>query len=201
MLNGKKVCVSVILFAACLVGMPGARGQSDQQPSVAEAARKAREQKKTQAKPSTVITNDTLQPATPATVQQATAITDSKPGTDATATSGATADAGNAAQPAKEPSEAELAKKKARIEALKQEVAEKAKEVDLQQRELALANESYYSRPDFSKDPDGKAKLDAMQSDLTQMKDALAQLKAKLKELAPDADQKASDQKPAAPQQ
>jgi hypothetical protein len=35
-----------------------------------------------------------------------------------------------------------------------------------------------------------------MQSDLAQKRDELAQLKAKLKELAPDA-----DQKPAAPQQ
>ena len=75
-------------------------------------------------------------------------------------------------------------------------MADKAKEVDLEQRLLALENESYYSRPDFSKDPDGKTKLDAMQSDLAQKKDELAELKAKLKELAPDA-----DQKPAAPQQ
>jgi hypothetical protein len=216
MLNGKRVCVSAILFAACLVGMPSARGQSGQEQSVAEAARKAREQKKTPAKPSVVITNDTLKPATPATVQQATAATERMPGTDATATSegtatgdasapsgatpasdsGSTTEAAKAAPPAKGPSEEEIAKKKAKIEALKQEVADKAKEVDLQQRELALANESYYSRPDFSKDPDGKAKLDAMQSDLTQRKGELAQLKAKLKELAPDA-----DQKPAAPQQ
>jgi len=82
------------------------------------------------------------------------------------------------------------------MEALKLQIADKAKEADLQQRALALANESYYSRPDFSKDPDGKAKLDAMQSDLAQKKEELAQLKAKLKDLAPDA-----DQKPAAPQQ
>ena len=112
------------------------------------------------------------------------------------AASGATAEATAAAQPAKGPTEEEIAKKKAKIEALKQEVADKAKEVDLQQRALALANESYYSRPDFSKDTDGKAKLDAMQTDLAQKKDELAQLKAKLRELAPDA-----DQKPAAPQQ
>ena len=214
MLNWKRVCVSAIFLAAFLVGIPSARAQSDQEQSVAEAARKAREQKKTSAKPSTVITNDTLKPATPATVQQAPAAAESTPGTDAaansgtatnggasapsgaTVASGATADAANAAQPAKGPSEAEIAQKKAKIEALKQDVADKAHEVDLQQRELTLANENFYSRPDFSKDPDGKAKLDAMQSDLGQKKDQLAQLKAKLKELAPDA-----DQKPAAPQQ
>jgi hypothetical protein len=193
MRTGNKVCVSAILLTACLVGMPSARAQSEQEPSVAEAARKAREQKKAPAKPNTVITNDTLKPATPATVQQATAVTESVPGTDATAAKGATADA---AQPAKGPSEEEIAKKKAEIAALKQEIADKAKEADVQQRALALANESYYSRPDFSKDPDGKAKLDAMQSDLAQQKDELAKLKAKLLELAPDADQKA-----AAPQQ
>jgi hypothetical protein len=198
MVNREKVCVSAILLAACLAGMPGARAQSDQGQSVAEAARKAREQKKTPAKPSTVITNDTLKPATPETVQNATAATEKMPGTnaEATATSGAAADGTAAGQPAKGPTDEETAQKKAKIEALKQEIAEKAKEVDLQQRALALENESYYSRPDFSKDPAGKAKLDAMQSDLTQKKDQLAELKAKLIDLAPDA-----DQKPAAPQQ
>jgi hypothetical protein len=178
--------------------MPGARAQGQQEQSVADAARKAREQKKTAAKPSTVITNDTLKPATPGTVQNATAATERMPGAETTGSpaADATADAAKNAQAASGSSEEEIAKKKAKIEALKQEVAEKAKEADLQQRALALANESYYSRPDFSKDPDGKAKLDAMQSDLALKKDELAQLKAKLKELAPDA-----DQKPAAPQQ
>jgi hypothetical protein len=196
MLSGKRVCVSAILLAACLAGMPSAWAQSGQEPSVAEAARKAREQKKRTAKPGTVITNDTLKPATPETVQQAPAAAESTPGTNATASSDATGDAAKTTQPANGPTEEEIAQKKAKIEALKQEIADKAKEVDLQQRALALENESYYSRPDFSKDTDGKAKLDAMQSDLAQKKDQLAQLKAKLKELAPDA-----DQKPAAPQQ
>jgi hypothetical protein len=196
MTNGKRVCVSTILLAASLAWMPSARAQSEQEPSVAEAARKAREQKKTPAKPSTVITNDTLKPATPATVQQAPAAAASNPGAEATPGNGATPDTANAAQPAKRPSEQEIAQKKEKIEALKQDIADKAKEVDLQQRALALENESYYSRPDFSKDPDGKAKLDGMQSDLAQKKGQLAQLKAKLKELGPDA-----EQKPAAPQQ
>jgi hypothetical protein len=201
MLNGKMVCVSAILFLACLAGMPVAQAQGNQDQSVAEAARKAREQKKTAGKPEKVITNDTLKPATPGSVQDATAAKESMPGTNAETSGDATADAASATGAAKGPSEDEIAKKKAEIAALKQEVADKAKEVDLQQRTLTLANESYYSKPDFSKDPDGKAKLDAMQSDLAQKKDELAKLKAKLKELAPDADQKTTDQKPAAPQQ
>jgi len=196
MWNGKRVCVSAVLLAACLVGMPSARAQSQQEQSVAEAARKAREQKKTAAKPGAVITNDTLQPATPASVQNATAATESMPGTTPATSPGAdaTANTTTEAQPAKESAAEDLEAKNAKIEALKQQIADKAKEADLQQRSLALENESYYSRPDFSKDPAGKAKLDAMQSDLAQKKEELAQLKARLKDLAPDA-----DQKPAAP--
>ena len=199
MWSTKRVCVSGIVLAACLAGMPGARAQSQPEQSVADAARKAREPKKTAAKPSAVITNDTLQPATPATVQNATAATESMPGAKpsaGTATDMAADAATDAVEPTKESSEEDLAAKKAKIESLKQQIADKAHEADLQQRAWALANESYYSRPDFSKDPDGKAKLDAMQSDVAQKKEELAQLKAKLKELAPDA-----DQKPAAPQQ
>jgi hypothetical protein len=196
MWNWKRVCVSAVLLAACLVGIPSARAQSQQEQSVAEAARKAREQKKAAAKPGAVITNDTLQPATPASVQNATAATESLPGTPPATSPGADAAANTTteAQPAKESAAEDLEAKNAKIEALKQQIAEKAKEADLQQRSLALENESYYSRPDFSKDPAGKAKLDAMQSDLAQKKDELAALKAKLKDLAPDA-----DQKPAAP--
>ena len=195
MMNWERVCVSAILAAACFLGMPGARAQSQPEQSVAEAARKAREQKKTAAKPSEVITNDTLKPATPATVQNATAAIESMPGTKPSADT-ATDAAASAAQPAKESTEEDRAAKKAKIESLKQQIADKAQEADLQQRALALANESYYSRPDFSKDPDGKAKLDAMQSDLAQKRGELAELKAKLKDLAPDA-----DERPVAPKQ
>src|SRR5260370_28534633 len=138
MVNREKVCVSAILLAACLAGMPVARAQSGQEQSVAEAARKAREQKKTPAKPSTVITNDTLKPATPETVQNATAATESMPGTNTAAGSNATADAAKASQPANGPSEEEIAKKTAEIAALKQEITDTAKEVEVQQRALAV---------------------------------------------------------------
>jgi hypothetical protein len=53
-------------------------------------------------------------------------------------------------------------------------------EVDLVQRSLSLDQDAFYSKPDFSNDKDGKAKLDAEQADLKQKQDDLAQLKAKL---------------------
>src|SRR5208337_2498759 len=128
MMNRKRVCVSLIVLGALLAGMPKARAQGDQEPSVANAAG----------------------------ADAATAATSAKPA----AASGPTA--------------AEAAEKKARITALRQQVADKKKEVDLQQRDLTLANDDFYSRPDFSKDADGKARLDAMQSDLKQKQDELA---------------------------
>ncbi len=189
MKNRKTVCVSLILLGAFLIAMPIARAQGDQSPSVADAARRAREQKQAAPKPTQVITNETLKPAPPdgqpQTARDATsnATTNATPA-DANAAPSATTVASPAATA---PTEAEIAQKKARITALKQQVADKKNEVDLQQRELALANDTYYSRPDFSKDPDGKAKLDAMQSDIKQKQVELSDLKAKLAAEGPGA--------------
>src|SRR5271157_5503215 len=67
--------VALILPLACFIALPLA-AQDSQDTSVAEAARRAREQKKASAKPATVITNDTLTPApssAPATTSAAPA--------------------------------------------------------------------------------------------------------------------------------
>jgi hypothetical protein len=193
MWKSRWIGVSLILLATCLAGTPASRAQSDE--SVADAARRAREQKKAAAKPSTVITNDTLKPEsspTPA-AQGATAAPTANPEASAATPSAEAnlsvsaaageqkpaADAKGSA-PGSQPTAEEQAAQQGEIEALKREVLEKQKELDLALRSLSLANEDFYSKPDFSKDSDGKAKLDAMKSDVDQLKDALAQLKAKL---------------------
>jgi hypothetical protein len=48
------------------------------------------------------------------------------------------------------------------------------------QRQVALANDDFYSKPDFSKDEEGKAKLEAMKSDLEQKVEELSKLKTEL---------------------
>jgi len=190
--NSKWIGVSLILFATCLAGTPASRAQSDE--SVADAARRAREQKKAAGKPSTVITNDTLKPessSVPA-AQGATAAPTATPEASAATPSAetslsVTAAAGDqksvadtkAPTPGSQPTAEEQAAQQGEIEALKREILEKQKELDLALRSLSLANDDFYSKPDFSKDSDGKAKLDAMKSDVDQLKDALAQLKAK----------------------
>jgi len=199
MSKANQVCVSLIILGAFMAGMPKAQAQTDQQASVADAARRAREQKKDAAKPATVITNDTLEPEKPAVSPASPTPTGEVGGASinpAAATAGAAAGGQAAPDSAAAPAASETSQsnmpQQAEIKALKQEIAAKQLEVDLAQRALSLANDDFYSRPDFSKDDEGKAKLDAMKSDLTQKQQELDDLKAKL-----PADAAASDEKPA----
>jgi hypothetical protein len=199
----KRVCVSLIAFGALFVALPRAEAQSDQQVSVAEAARRAREQKKDAAKPVTVVTNDTLEPAkaetpgvTQATVTNAAGAAQGADLTVASATGGQQGTGGSTGTPTAKESAADEAESKAALKALRQEIADKQAEVDLAQREAALASDDFYSKPDFSQDTAGKAKLDAMQSNVAQKQDELAQLKAKL-----PAGVSAEEEKPAPDQQ
>ena len=171
-----------LLLAAAISYSPMALAQSSQQDSVAEAARRAREQKKAAARPAPVITDDTFKPA-PAKPEVQT------PSADAPATSTAPADSEQTQSAAanKTPDAArEAARKKAELAALKQQVEDKQKEVDIAKREFGLESETYYSKPDFSHDREGKARLDAMQTALKQQQDELATLKAKLAAAAPE---------------
>jgi hypothetical protein len=183
---------SLILLIGMLSVLSTAKAQNADEPSVAEAARRAREKKNTAAKPAVVVTNDTL-PAAPvpsATAQPESATTDAA---GAPAPAGGEQPApGGAAQGAAEAAD----KKKAELEALKRQVAEKQNEVDLQQRQLTLDQDAYYSKPSFSEDKAGKAKLTTMQDDLKQKQAELAALKAKLAELGPEDSGKSEPVKP-----
>jgi len=189
-----------IIVASVFVFLPTARAQSDQGGSVAEAAKASRAQKKASSKPAVVVTDDTLHPinATPSEDSGAT-------GTNATVTtktdSGAkpedAAKDSSAPNPVAGKSSAkEDAEKKAKIDQLKQQIADLAKEVDLRQREFSLANEDFYSKPDFSKDTAGKERLEQMKSSLSSGQDELARLKSQLRDLGVDPQEKTSPAKP-----
>ena len=179
----------VRILAVLLVAGPFAAAyvaaQDTQETSVADAARRAREQKKN-GKPR-VITNESIPPATNEPKE-------GQAGPESQPTPAATKEAAPPEPPARESAtestenadkkkaDAEE-KQKAQVESLKRDITEKRSEVDLAQRELALANDSYYSKPNFAEDKQGKTKLDGLQAELNQKKDELAQLKAKLAEL------------------
>lgn len=170
--------LALILPLACFIALPLA-AQDSQDTSVAEAARRAREQKKASAKPATVITNDTLSPA-PASAPATSPTTPPVPGADSSTPAGQQP-ASSASATSATPEDAE--QKKKQIDDLKKELAALQREVDLAQRSLSLDQDAFYSKPDFSNDKNGKAKLDAALADLKLKQDDLAQLKAKLAEL------------------
>jgi hypothetical protein len=165
--------------------------QDSQDTSVAEAARHAQEQKKSTPKSPKVITNDNLPAAakpdatTPSGTQTPDAATQSVPAADTAAapTAGTDAKAGDAAA-------------NPEVAALKRQIADQQKEVDLLLRLHALDQDAFLANPDHAKDPQGKAKLDTQQEEIHAKVAELAALKAKLDAIAPGESAKPPAPKP-----
>jgi hypothetical protein len=160
--------------------------QDSQDTSVADAARRAQEQKKVTPKPAKLITNDNL----PAVSKDATTTpppdsTEATPAPTAPAASPST----GAAQPDNPPANPEVV-------ALKRQIADQQKEVDLLLRLNSLDQDAFLSNPDHAKDLQGKAKLDAQQEELHAKVAALAAGKAKLDSIAPGESAKVPPPKP-----
>jgi len=171
------------LFAVTLLPCPGF-AQSQNSQSVAEAARRAKQQKKTPAKPEKVYTEDDVKPATPAGAPAApTAGSNATAPTAAgtpTPTAAQAATANRATEPLKE---GENAKEPKEVTALKEQVKQAAADLDLLQRELRLDMDALYSKPDYSGDKDGIAKVDGEKQQVSDKKQELEGLKAKLAEM------------------
>jgi hypothetical protein len=175
--------------AVALFSLPAfAQSQDEQSSSVADAARRAREQKKKSDKPARVISDDNLKPApgptNPPDLQTAKA---AEPGvsTEAAAPVAAPAEAGPSA-PAAPPAKAASPEKKdssdssAEATSMKAQLEELQKELDLLQREVPLERDNFYSKPDYTHDTAGKAKLDALMQQVTDKQQDVAALKTRL---------------------
>jgi hypothetical protein len=179
------VALAVLLSpAAALVA--SAQPQSQAPQSVAEAARKARaerEARKKSQKPVKEITEDDLArqggpiaggepaPAKPASEQAAAP---EQPAAAKTAEEAASeAEAGAAAAK-------KLAEQEAELKELKAQLATAQKDAEIQQRDLALKKEQFYSQTDFAHDADGKARLDAAQNQLADKQQEIEKLKTKI---------------------
>jgi hypothetical protein len=157
-------------------------GQTPDTPSIADAARQNREQKKASLKTDKVITNDTLSPAPP---QPATSrpISPAAPAATSTAPDASVTPSdvsSNAASPAAEANVADSDKLKAELTALKQQFKDKQSEVDLLQRLLKLDQDAVQSKPDSNRDTDAKARLEDELNDLKVKQGELDELKSKL---------------------
>ncbi|MFI5057826.1 MAG: hypothetical protein ACHQLQ_06545 [Candidatus Acidiferrales bacterium] len=174
--------------AAALFSFPAfAQSQDEQSSSVADAARRAREQKKKSEKPARVISDDNLKPAPTAPAAAAPSAARARSSEElppaplemapqSQAASAPAAPPAEAAPPEKKESSensAEAASTKAQLEDLQ-------KELDLLQREIPLARDNFYSKPDYAHDTAGKAKLDALMQQLTGKQQDVEALKARL---------------------
>jgi hypothetical protein len=188
MLRQRRCCPIIALsigglFLGGLSNVTWAQPQEGSAPSVAEAARRAREQKKNAAKPVRTFTNDDLPPAPPTASSRGSA-----EGTPADpAESVAPAASEESATSAKPESEQQGKKTKAEyataLERAKEKLAQAEKELDVMQRKAALDNDAYYSKPDFANDKDGKANLDAEAQQINDKKQAVDAIKARVAEL------------------
>lgn len=182
---------AALLLALCVLpgtaaGQSQSQGQSDD--SVADAARRAREQKKA-AKPVRTLTNDDL-PAAPVAAAEAKPTT--APGDQIEVD--ADKDQGKAGEKAEkgaaandEAAKEKRAEKKAQLEAaLKQAKADLAQsegELNVLQRKEALDSDSYYSKTDYRDDTAGKAALDQDAQDIGDKRSQVETIKSKIADL------------------
>jgi len=156
-----RIAHAGLMVLLCLPAGSAFAQQQQQAESSADAARHAREQKKDQAKPAKVWDNDNI----PDAKGEVNVVGQTPPSSgDATAGGSAQSAAGTSAAPAA--SRAKSAGKdiralQAELAAAKQRLQDVKTEYDILQRQYALDAQTYYSKPNYSTDPDGGTKLDA----------------------------------------
>ena len=175
----------LVLLAATLLPAAGFAQSQDTQ-SVAEAARRARAQKKNAEKPAKVITDETLD-VKKGDVQSATAEQLRIPGTPETpaqtAAGASNAQSGASANPPASSNASDDEKARALLKkrvALKEKIKDAQSDLDLLQREFQLDQDTFYSSPDYANNTSGKAKLDAMKQQIADKQQELERLKAEL---------------------
>jgi hypothetical protein len=173
-----RLALLVLLAATLLPAAVFAQSQDTQ--SVAEAARRARAQKKNSEKPTKVITDDTLE-VKKGDVQSATAEQLRIPGTPATPAQPASNAPSSAAQGEKKASDDEQRAKDLAV--LKEQIKQGQSDLDLAKRELALQQDTYFSNVNYARDTAGKAKLDDLKQQVSDKQQELERLKARLTEL------------------
>lgn len=195
-------------FALSLIPAATLLCTAQPQQSVAEAARRTREQKKN-SKPAKVITEDELDRNRARPGEAVNVIgSEPKPETQARTSSGASAPAASAekARGNKPGTDREAAKLTEQMAQVKEQVASAQRDLDLLQRQLALDSEAFYSQTDFARDTSGQAKLDNekqqihdKQQDLDNLKGQLAALQEELARIKPESPEAARPPAPASP--
>jgi enamine deaminase RidA (YjgF/YER057c/UK114 family) len=178
-----RLALAVVLAATLL--STAALAQSQDTQSVADAARRARDQKKPPAKPAKVITDEDLKPApqaspaTPASPDAAAA--NAAPASSTSSTSAPTASTSPAP-------DAKDQKESKEVTELKAQIKQALDDLNLVLREQSLENDKFYSNTDYVHDTAGKAKLDELIQQASDKQQILDRLKAHLTGLLPPQD-------------
>jgi hypothetical protein len=195
----RVILVAGVFFSSAVA----AQSQDTQSQSVAEAARRAKEAKEKASAKSKVITDDDLDAKKVKAGEQG--LTTPTPQLETGPPPAAAVAAAEAADQAAAKSPADAPAKKtdsAEVTRLKAELARAEQDLDLSKRESALAQDTYFSNPDYAHDTAGKAKLDSMQQQIAEQQKSVDDLKARLAALQPAGSSKpAASEPPAAPPQ
>jgi hypothetical protein len=189
----KSLSVAALFIAACsLTSLPIAAqsqdSQSQQTESLADAARRARQEKKAAAKSAAkVITDDDL-PTTPKPGAEGLNV-GSSPRLDTQSPSEKAVDAVEAADQTAAKGDVKKGDDP-EIKKLKEQIAAAKKDLDLLQRELALDQDTFYANTDYAHDKAGQTKLADEQQQINHKQQELAQLNARLAALQEAEDHK-----------
>src|SRR5258707_7713017 len=178
---------TAVLLGSVFSGAAFAQSQPDTAPSVAEAAKRAREQKKNATKPVRTLTNDNL-PAASSAASSDIATPAPKTNADGTVPSAAPdASAPKAGTPgaAAKNEDAEKQKKVnlALLDGAKKQLASREHELDVLQRKLVLDSDAHFSKGDIAGDTAGQSTLDEDNQLIGEKKRSIEAVKAKIAEL------------------
>src|SRR5271156_1535167 len=184
-----------------------AQSQNSTAPSVADAAKQAREQKKNAASAAKIITDDDIDAKNVKPGAEGLTVS-AAPELDTQGPSAAAVAAQEAADQRKDLSPTDDPLKKgdsAKVAKLKEELAQAEEDLKLNQRENQLEQDTVYSKPDYQHDAAGKAMLEQLQRQISDKQALVEQLKARLSALEESLSRQAAEppaaQKPAAPPQ
>ncbi len=164
------------LVAAC------AQSQNATAPSVADAAKQAREQKKNAATTAKVITDDDIDAKSVKSGAEGLTVS-AAPELDTQGPSAAAVAAQETADQRKDLSPTDDPLKKgdsAKVVKLKEELAQAEEDLKLSQRENQLEQDTVYSKPDYQHDAAGKAMLEELQRQIGDKQALVEDLKARL---------------------
>ena len=139
-----------------------------------EASRRAREQKKDQAKAVHVWNDDNLPKAEPVSVIGQTPAADNPSG------SATAASAGAGPVPAQAPSGADLAAVTAELTTAKEHLQSIQKDLDILQRKYGLDEQTYLSKPEYKNDREGAAQLKSEQNQIAALQAEIVEAQKKV---------------------